>query len=111
MQSDTNFVLFRRFGYLHARLLLHKQDVLIGLEQELNNLDDNDTNAFSLNSRRTDQNTARHNVLTELEPKLIEYGRLRRPPSSRGDRLTYCGPTVGSVFSPIRAITATESEC
>lgn len=76
MQSDREFVLFRRFGHLHARILLHKQDAIVYLEQELNELDNNDTNAFFLNSRRADQNEARHNVLAKLEPKLIEYGKI-----------------------------------
>ncbi len=76
MQSDKEFVLFRRFGHLHSRIFLHKQDAIICLEQELNELDNNETNAFFLNSRRADQNTARHDVLARLEPKLTEYGKI-----------------------------------
>ena len=76
MQSDREFVLFRRFGHLHARLLLLKQDAIVELEQELNELDNNDSNAFFVKSRRGDQNSARHAVLAKLEPKLTEYGKI-----------------------------------
>lgn len=61
---------------MHARLLLHKQDALIELEQRLNDLDNNDTNAFSLNSRRSDDNTVRLALLDELEIKLKDYGKV-----------------------------------
>ena len=74
MQSDKDFVLFRRFGQLHARILLHKQDSIIALEQELNYLDTTDNNAFSLQSRRSDGNSARHEILAKLDGMLKEYG-------------------------------------
>ena len=79
MQSDKKFILFRRFGNIHVRLLLHKQDDISMLEKKLDELDNNDTNAFFLNSRRADQNAERHAVLTELESKIKEYGKSRRP--------------------------------
>ena len=73
MHSDTQFILFRKFGQLHARILLHKQDVLVELEQRLNNLDNDETNAFFLSSRRSDENAERLTLLDELEIKLKEY--------------------------------------
>jgi hypothetical protein len=39
LDSDENFMVFRRFGYLQARLLLQKQDELRLLEEELDSLD------------------------------------------------------------------------
>ena len=76
LQSDRKFVVFRRFGQLHARVLLHKQDVITELEQRLNSFDDEETNAFFLNSRREDKNAERLLILTNLESKLQEYGLL-----------------------------------
>ncbi|KAL9063345.1 MAG: hypothetical protein Q9161_009519 [Pseudevernia consocians] len=52
------------------------QDVLIELEQQLTDLDNNEINAFFLNSRRSDENTARLALLSEIEVKLKEYGRV-----------------------------------
>lgn len=37
--SDENFMIYRRFGYLQSRLLLEKQDELRSLEEELEILD------------------------------------------------------------------------
>ena len=45
------------------------------LEQRLAELDNDDLNAFSLNSRRLDENGERQTLLAELEPKIKEYGK------------------------------------
>ncbi|PQE21152.1 Peptidase C14 caspase domain protein [Rutstroemia sp. NJR-2017a BVV2] len=37
--SDEKFMLYRRFGYLQSRILLHRQDELRELEEDLYNLD------------------------------------------------------------------------
>lgn len=37
--SDESFMLYRRFGYIHSRLLLYKQDELRELEASLHNMD------------------------------------------------------------------------
>ncbi|KAI4204083.1 MAG: hypothetical protein LQ350_001476 [Teloschistes chrysophthalmus] len=74
--SDKNFALFRRFGELHARILLYKQDELVELEQKLNDIDAAEQTAFHLNSRRDDQNLARKALLTEIEARLHVYGTL-----------------------------------
>ena len=39
LASDDNFRIYRRFGYLQARLLLEKQDELRQLEEELAEMD------------------------------------------------------------------------
>jgi hypothetical protein len=44
LSSDENFMLYRRFDYIQARLLLYKQDELRELEGELENLDAIDEN-------------------------------------------------------------------
>ncbi|KAL8664456.1 MAG: hypothetical protein Q9202_003006 [Teloschistes flavicans] len=85
--SDKNFALFRRFGELHARILLYKQDELIELEHKLNDLDAAEQTAFHLNSRRDDQNLARKALITEIEARLhvydeavqVYYRQLERP--------------------------------
>ena len=39
MNSDSNFAVYRRFGMLHARLLLHLQNKIAAMERKLNRLD------------------------------------------------------------------------
>ena len=78
MQSDKAFVVFRKFGYLHARVLLQKQDHIVELESKLEEIDNNESNDFFLNTRRMDENQARQTVLTELEKQLPEYGMTLR---------------------------------
>lgn len=103
LHSDSKFILFRRFGHLHARVLLHKQDALVELEQKLNDLDLTDTNAFLLTSRRSDDNAARLALLDELDIKLKEYGKVinivSRPSDPLHDRLN-----TTSLLSASRAI-------
>ena len=43
LDSDDNFMVYRRFGYLQARLLLEKQERLRVLEEELDALDKQQT--------------------------------------------------------------------
>jgi hypothetical protein len=57
-------------------VLLHKQDIVSELEQRLNAVDSEETNAFFLTSRRKDQNAERLSLLADLESKLLEYGSL-----------------------------------
>jgi hypothetical protein len=42
LDSDDNFMIYRRFGYLHARVLLRLQDKLRTLELRLDEYDDED---------------------------------------------------------------------
>lgn len=74
--SDKNFALFRRFGELHARLLLFKQDELAELEQKLNDLDAEEQTPYHLRSRRDDRNVARRALIAEIEARLPAYGIL-----------------------------------
>ena len=43
LDSDDSFMIYRRFGFLQARLLLEKQDSLRVLEQRLDRLDKAET--------------------------------------------------------------------
>ena len=85
MNSDKNFVLLRRFGGLHARVLLHKQDELIEMENKLNELDNEEKTFYYLSSRRDDLNFARKNLLTEIERKMADYGDDKSPSLWRDD--------------------------
>ncbi|KAG4433057.1 hypothetical protein IFR05_011451 [Cadophora sp. M221] len=76
VNSDKNFVVFRRFGQVHARLLLHKQSVIAALEARLNVLDEQEENAYRLKSRARDDNIERNGVLEELEATLLGYDAL-----------------------------------
>ena len=42
LDSDENFMIYRRFGYLYARLLLYKQDELRAFEKRLDRIDRKD---------------------------------------------------------------------
>lgn len=41
LSSEENFMIYRKFSYLQARLLLHRQDELRELERDLDDLDEN----------------------------------------------------------------------
>jgi hypothetical protein len=82
LDSDENFMLYRRFGYLQSRLLLHKQDELRALEEKLDLLDkrdniDPETQRF-LKSRDLDDKRGgpRKALLETIETKFKEYGNL-----------------------------------
>jgi hypothetical protein len=78
LDSDENFMLYRRFGFLQARLLLYKQDELSRLEFRLDELDKKhaDENPQLLESRRNDDilDKKRKALLTEVEEKFKGYG-------------------------------------
>jgi hypothetical protein len=75
LNSDNEFVVFRRFGRIHARLLLHKQTVILKLEEKLDAIDEAEENAYKLKSRGADDNVERNQVLVELEARILEYGK------------------------------------
>ena len=88
LDSDENFMVYRRFGYLHSRMLLKKQDELRKLEAELDEYDEEDANGTEqqrrlLMSRDLDQaadrkypqgTRTRTMILDEIEEKLNKYG-------------------------------------
>ena len=83
--DDKACAFYRRFGFLHARVLLHKQDELRELEEKLEEMDKQDENTpigqRSLKSRDRDDKRApeeenkptRKQILAEIEKKLNEY--------------------------------------
>lgn len=94
LDSDENFMIYRRFGYLHSRVLLRKQDQLRVLEEELDEYDDQDAEEAEqegvssrarklLMSRDSDEaacrredpaNRTRTDILNDIEAGLKQYG-------------------------------------
>ena len=87
MTSDISFSMFRRYDTLHARLLLHKQDHLRELEEELYFRDQADnqneeTKLFlKIREEADDQDLPEHGrsrlvIMRDIERLLLEYGTL-----------------------------------
>jgi hypothetical protein len=68
-------MLYRRFGFLQARLLLNKQDQLRALEEQLDEMDRGDDEEY-LKSRELDDadDRPRTKLLKKIEVKFREYG-------------------------------------
>lgn len=83
VNSDENFLITRKYGYLRSRLLLYRQDELSVLEKDLIALDDDDekNRAIALQSRKLDEQTdkdpvfSRKVLMKKIDDKLGEYGR------------------------------------
>lgn len=86
IDSDDNFMIFRRFGFLYSRVLLNKQDEIRELESRLDKMDEEDyenkSTRVCLKSRSRDEkrtcNTGqtRKELLQASEKKLLEYGNI-----------------------------------
>ena len=78
---DPNFLIYRKFGWLHNRVLLHLQDELQELEQKLESFDKwevSNGDPRKLVHRRIDDNSKhspRKAILKEVNEKLEEYGK------------------------------------
>lgn len=92
LSSDRNFMQYRGFGYLHARVILALQYDLEVLERELETLDKwdlEDGKGERLKSKALDDSEIRNEelpadcdgqrnrlqVLADLKRKLLEYGK------------------------------------
>ena len=79
-------MIYRRFGYVHSRLLLHRQDELRELESKLHNMDliddkDAEKGRRCLQSRGIDEERdlrvgkeSRGELLDKIERKALQYG-------------------------------------
>ncbi|KAK4943912.1 hypothetical protein LTR10_016628 [Elasticomyces elasticus] len=78
LDSDENFMVYRRFGYLQSRLLLEKQDDLRRLECELELMDREEFDAGDKDVLRTRDlhGQDRMNLLQRLEEKWVQYSNL-----------------------------------
>ena len=79
--SDPSFLIYRKFGWLHNRVLLHLQDELVDLEGQLEDLDKWEVltgNPAKLGCRRLDdaapEESERRKLLIACREKLTEYG-------------------------------------
>ena len=102
LDSDDSFMMYRRFGQLHSRVLLHKQDRLREMEEELLALDKRDDRLedtqLYLQCREEDEmrdedasagadgaggngsgsggQRSRTELLAAIETTLLEYGKV-----------------------------------
>lgn len=81
MGADDNFVIAKRFDFLHLRHLLHLQGDLARLQSRLDACDDAETKQLNLSSVYQDDNTERKLIFDQLEIQLPKYGKkaLRTP--------------------------------
>ncbi len=79
LDSDENFMLYRRFGFLQARVLLYKQDELRELEEKLDKMDrrDSKTRPKKLKSRERDdaENEDRRKLIQNIAKAFQEYSK------------------------------------
>ncbi|KAL8912001.1 MAG: hypothetical protein Q9171_002914 [Xanthocarpia ochracea] len=78
--ADPSFLIYRKFGWLHNRLLLYLQDELAELEHKLDQLDKatfSDDEDFKLSSRRDDWigPSKRRDLVRQIAQKLEEYDK------------------------------------
>ena len=83
MDSDDNYMTYRRFGNVQARLLLEAQDDVRVLEERLEDLDDEETakegEAKALCSRKlygANWSETRRDLMKSLKAAFNEYGKL-----------------------------------
>ncbi|RDL34322.1 uncharacterized protein BP5553_07450 [Venustampulla echinocandica] len=78
LDIDENFMLYRRFGVLQARILLYKQDELRGLEEKLDRKDKVHSDPELLLSReRQDQGgESRKELMREIGEAFKDYAQL-----------------------------------
>ncbi|KAF2231422.1 hypothetical protein EV356DRAFT_293280 [Viridothelium virens] len=81
LDSDENFMVYRRFGYLQSRLLLEKQDELRKLERKLDLIDDYNKTAnptlLQMRDLTEEEGAApRRALFTQIEERFREYTSL-----------------------------------
>ncbi|KAL8738108.1 MAG: hypothetical protein Q9181_001055 [Wetmoreana brouardii] len=78
--TDPNFLIYRKFGWLHNRILMYLQDELVELEYKLEIIDKrtfSEEDDVQLKSRRLDyaESPARRNLVKRIAEKLEMYGK------------------------------------
>ena len=81
INSDENFMICRKYGFLRSRVLLYRQDELRQLERDLLEADQEDAQdcPLALRSRKTDEERpqdeySRKPLIEKIDAKLHEYG-------------------------------------
>ena len=81
---DSDFLIYKKFGWLHNYALLHLQDELNELQEELESFDqweDRDGEPRRLTSRRLDYGrpeSRRRELMISIHQKLQQYGQWLR---------------------------------
>ena len=78
--ANEHFFICRRFLRLRSKVLLLKQDNLCQLQQQLDDIDQNETLPLFLGKSRGDRNTDRTSLLSEISKSLDDYGMIRHGP-------------------------------
>jgi hypothetical protein len=81
LNNTNNFSMFRRFGRVHCRLLLHLEAEITVLERKLDALDKRDEKTDKIYRLKRcswdpNWNADQKNLLDELREKVAEYGEL-----------------------------------
>ncbi|KAL8784340.1 MAG: hypothetical protein Q9195_009085 [Heterodermia aff. obscurata] len=118
--SDESFAIYRRFGYLHARLLMHRQDELRELEEKLGGVDTKDNRDESRQrrltsrhiddvlSRREEQGVesrgaeSRSAILAQIEEKILKYENTKPFDTEPGQLLQQSQALIGMNKPPVR---------
>ena len=80
---DTDFLICRKFAFLHKYALLYLQDELVEIQEDLERLDwweFSDGDPKKLESRRIDRSLGhknRQDLIAKLHAKLKQYGKLQ----------------------------------
>ena len=98
---DPNFLIYKKFAYLHNRVLLYIQDELLQAGEELEDLDklDETRDALRLVSRRRDDalGPRRRDLIKSIEQNLARYGKIPGRSSllyhNRPQMSCFCGCT------------------
>ncbi|CAG8952924.1 hypothetical protein HYFRA_00007638 [Hymenoscyphus fraxineus] len=100
IDSDENFMLYRRFGFLQTRLLLNKQAELREYEKDLDRIDEEDRMKFPkrLKSREKDNASdgRRKVLLHDIQSAWVEYVQLL---NAARDMATYNRPSPRDYLS------------
>lgn len=83
LDSDENFTMYRRFGWIQSRLLLSKQNELASLEKDLE-MQDQPIDLASLDSESTGGEVTQYEAMSEYKDQLLkqaektfcEYGKM-----------------------------------
>lgn len=77
LNSDENFLICRKFGFLHNRILLHRQDELRELEKKLLDMDKEvektDVTMLKCRTREERVTDDRRRLFNQIDEKLKEY--------------------------------------
>ena len=80
LDSDENFMVYRKFGYAGSRLLLHKQAELQKLEAAMIEMDEDDERVspgcLKSVDLESDPSSLRARLMKDLEKKFDEWGKI-----------------------------------